>query len=110
MPAVTSWLNAGGFVIGGCDAPGFDAVCRAAGHTPNSHSTTTITLTNPLNTNPLSCDGNTGTFRNLNLLTAGGAQSYWIGGTPLVGYTDGPSNTITDSISSPSFVLTGDIN
>jgi len=105
-----NFISNGGFVIGGCDNPSFDAVCEGLGFgvTSIANQSGGYVITNP--PNYLTCDGlvnNAG----MDLTTAGGASGYFSAGV-IMGVFDAGGETlvITDSLTSPGFILTGDID
>lgn len=109
--ALATFAANGGFVIGGCDSASYDAVCTGVGVSVTNFSNLGGGYTTLTPINPLTCDGNTQN-PSLNLTTAGGASSYFSTGVVLARYTPAPNQplAITDSATSPSYVLTGDID
>lgn len=109
--ALATFAANGGFVIGGCDSVTYDAVCTGVGVSVTNLSNLGGGYTTLTPINPLTCDGYTQN-PSLTLTTAGGASSYFSTGVVLARYTPAPSQAlaITDSATSPSYVLTGDID
>ncbi len=109
--ALATFAASGGFVIGGCDTVSYDAVCTGLGINVTNFSNLGGGYTTLTPINPLTCDGNTQN-PSLNLTTAGGASSYFSTGVVLARYSPSPNQAlaITDSATSPSYVLTGDID
>lgn len=103
-----AFISNGGFVIGACDSLNNDAVCGGL-----SYSLTTITnqpggytVTDP--PNYLTCDGLVNNDA-LTLTVAGGASTYFSSGLALGVYdSNGERLVITDSLTAPTFILTGD--
>jgi len=105
-----AFINNGGFVVGGCDTVGFDAVCNGLGITVTNITNQVggYVITDP--PNYLTCDGLVNN-PNLGLNTAGGASSYFNDPIELGVYTAGGQTlVITDSLTSPGYILTGDID
>lgn len=109
--ALATFAASGGFVIGGCDNSSYDAVCNGVGINVINYSNLAGGYATLATTNPLSCDGNTQSLL-LSLTTAGGASSYFTTGVVLARYNASPNYAlaITDSATSPSYILTGDID
>ncbi|WP_299323257.1 hypothetical protein [Parasphingopyxis sp.] len=113
-PAYTvlqTFVNNGGFVIGGCDNSFFDAVCNGLGVTVTNYSNIGGGYTSAIPINPLTCDGGSENLL-LDLTTAGGASSYFTTGSVLARYSDANAFplAITNSTSAPTYLLTGDID
>lgn len=113
-PAYTdlqTFANNGGVVIGGCDNSGFAAACLGMGVAVTNYSNVGGGYTSPGVFNPLTCD-NGASNPSLVLATAGGASSYFTSGIALARYSDANAFplVITDSITSPRYILTGDID
>ena len=109
-----AFIDNGGFVMAGCDASGAtDAACEGVGRPVTNASNIPVTLTAPLNTNPLSCGPD-----NLTITTAGGASSHFSAFVPpdkgLSHYISGPyvdlPEIITNDLADSRYLLTGDIN
>ena len=104
------FISNGGFVIGGCDSVGFDAVCNGLGITVTDFNNQTggYLLTNP--PNYLTCDGLVNN-PDMDLTTAGGASSYFSTGVGLGKYDSNDERlVITDSLVAPGYILVGDID
>ncbi|MEM8695935.1 MAG: hypothetical protein AAGE05_07915 [Pseudomonadota bacterium] len=109
--ALQAFVNNGGFVIGGCDSSSNDAVCNGLGVTVTDYSNIGGGYTSAIPINPLTCDGGSENLL-LNLTTAGGASSYFSTGSVLARYSDANAFplAITNSVSAPRYLLTGDID
>ena len=109
--ALSTFATNGGFVIGGCDTVGYDAVCTGMGYSVTNYSNVGGTYTSVSPINALTCDGGSPN-PSLSLTTAGGASGYFSSGIVHARYNDSNAYRliITNSSTSPYMVLTGDID
>ena len=109
--ALSTFISNGGFVIAGCDNSGYSAACLGVGVSVTNYSNVGGGYTTAVPINPLTCDGGSENL-SLSLTTAGGASSYFTSGSVLARYSDSFAYplAITDSFTTPSYLLTGDID